>query len=159
MAAQHATASSSRHRSRSSNTLVNERLLDFITVPPPPTVPTTACEHFLLSLVPQLNRLNARNQTKAKIAFLQVLDDLETSQESRPTPYAVPTQPYERHRSVLSDTWEGSRHPPFAPHHMQPWDSLNQRHFDLGGTLRPTSLAMGVQCMCAHSRHSRWVCM
>ncbi|CAL8237108.1 unnamed protein product, partial [Arctogadus glacialis] len=41
IAAQHATASSSRHRSRSSNTLVNERLLDFITVPPP-TVPTTA---------------------------------------------------------------------------------------------------------------------
>ncbi|CAL8238984.1 unnamed protein product [Gadus morhua 'NCC'] len=32
IAAQHTTASSSRHRSRSSNTLVNERLLDFITV-------------------------------------------------------------------------------------------------------------------------------
>ena len=124
MAAQHATASSSRHRSRSPNTLVNERLLDFITVPPPPTVPTTACEHFLLSLVPQLNRLNARNQTKAKIAFLQVLDDLETSQESRPTPYAVPTQPYERHRSVSSDNCEGSRHPPFAPRHIQPYGSM-----------------------------------
>ncbi|CAL8403575.1 unnamed protein product [Arctogadus glacialis] len=78
MAAQRGTASSSRHRSRSPNTVVNDRLLDFITVPPP-TVPTTACEQFLLSLVPQLDRLNARNQTKAKIAILQVLDDLETS--------------------------------------------------------------------------------
>ncbi|CAL8235934.1 unnamed protein product [Boreogadus saida] len=100
MAAQHATASRSRHRSRSPNTLVNERLLDFITVPPPPpTVPTTASELFLQSVVPQLDRLNTRNQIKAKIAILQVLDDLETSQESRPTPYAVPTQPYERHRT------------------------------------------------------------
>ncbi|CAL8379034.1 unnamed protein product [Boreogadus saida] len=69
MAAQRGTASSSRHGSRSPN---------FITVPPP-TVPTTASEFFLLSLVPQLDRLNARNQTKAKIAFLQILDDLENS--------------------------------------------------------------------------------
>ena len=26
-------------------------------------------------------------------------------------------------------------------------DSLNRRHFDLGGTLRPTSLAMGLQTL------------
>ncbi|CAL8326281.1 unnamed protein product [Boreogadus saida] len=69
MAAQHATAASRRrHRSRSPSTL---------------------------SVVAQMDRLNTRNQTKAKMTILQVLDELETSQESRPTPYPVP---YERHR-------------------------------------------------------------
>ncbi|CAL8387487.1 unnamed protein product [Boreogadus saida] len=80
MAAQHATASRRRHRSRSPSTL---------------------------SVVAQLDRLNTRNQTKAKIAILQVLDDLETSQESRPTPYAVP---YERHSYIRTNYCEDLVH-------------------------------------------------
>ena len=92
--------------------------MDIVTAPPNET---SAAVHFLLSLVPQMERLTTRNQTKAKISFLQVFDDLETSQE-RHIPYAVTPQPYERH-------WQDTHLWPTNP--MGLWEGHPQRRIHI----------------------------
>ncbi|CAL9682362.1 unnamed protein product [Knipowitschia caucasica] len=66
-----------RSRSRSPNKIVNEKLMEYLTAKPQTK---SESELFLMSLVPQMERLNERNRSKAKMRFLQVLEDLETSE-------------------------------------------------------------------------------
>ncbi|XP_065120436.2 uncharacterized protein [Paramisgurnus dabryanus] len=76
---------------------VEEQLLDIITQTNSPILPHVPREvdemyYFALSLVPKLNRLHPRNQTKAQIHILQYLADLELEdkqQHQQPTS-AVP---------------------------------------------------------------------
>ena len=91
----------------SPNTLVNQRLLDFITRPPPPPQPVTPrsdTEHFLLSLVPQMERLPDRTKARAKIAILQVLEEMESalpaSNGVRPVPPPFPPHPLFNYQGV-----------------------------------------------------------
>lgn len=75
-----------------------------------------------------MERLNPRNEARAKMRFLQILEDLGTSQEDgRPIIYPpVTPQPHDRSRSVMPEQWE-ARHPPFASNYIQPY------HGSIGG--------------------------
>ena len=75
------SGSKRRHRSRSPNSVMNDKLLEIVTAP---QVENSAAQNFMLSLVPQMERLSSRNQTVAKIRFLQILDELETAEQERP---------------------------------------------------------------------------
>ena len=87
------SGSKRRHRSRSPNSVINDKLLETVTAP---QVENSAAQNFMLSLVPQMERLSSRNQTVAKIRFLQILDKLETAEQERPVSFAVPPQQYDR---------------------------------------------------------------
>ncbi|CAL8269442.1 unnamed protein product [Boreogadus saida] len=114
MAAQHATAASRRrHRSRSPSTL---------------------------SVVAQMDRLNRRNQTKAKMTILQVLDELENSQESRPTPYPVP---YERHSGI---------HPEILAVPLRICSELLDKILQIGSTLINETISTGRGCGASQQR-------
>lgn len=62
---------------KSPNTQINEKLIDFLATPTVPPKQHDETELFLLGLAPQMRSLGKREQTRAKIEMLRILDDLD----------------------------------------------------------------------------------
>ncbi len=71
-----------RDNPKSPNTQINEKLMDFLVTPTVPPKQHDETELFLLSLAPQMRSLGKREQTRAKIEMLRILDDLDVQSQS-----------------------------------------------------------------------------
>lgn len=67
---------------KSPNTQINEKLVDFLASPTVPPKEHDETELFLLSLAPQIRSLGKREQTRAKIEMLRILDDLDVQSQT-----------------------------------------------------------------------------
>lgn len=67
---------------KSPNTQINEKLVDFLATPTVPPKQHDETELFLLSLAPQMRSLGKREQTRAKIEMLRILDDLDVQSQA-----------------------------------------------------------------------------
>ncbi|KAL7376631.1 hypothetical protein ABVT39_012370 [Epinephelus coioides] len=83
----------------SPNSEVNEKLLQIISTPDL-SKPKDEVEMFLSSLAPQLKKLDPRNQLRAKMCMLQMLGDLELSQNQM---YNSELPPQQMYRSMPLD--------------------------------------------------------
>ncbi|KAG9353516.1 hypothetical protein JZ751_018183 [Albula glossodonta] len=165
-----ATRGEGRRKRRRDHTDVEERLLALISQPPP-TQPTQSfiqeqdeVQLFVLSLAPIIKRLNPRNQARAKIQILTVLDNLEAEQEHhtvttvRPIPSPTESTPvlYFRGRPNWEQQHHSTRHSPVpspptppSPPPSQDGPQLHQRPTSGGGLVEKwelTSIKHEVDC-------------